>query len=766
MVLASSYARAENNQQIDILAVHSYHQEYPWTLSQYQAFKKQLHISLPEHTLNFSTEYLDTKRVAASKQYQKEFVEYLREKFNKRRPNLIYVTDDNALKFVHYGVNKLNWNIPVIFSGINIIDIPNPNPDYILAGSYEHKDIQASILLAKKISPNTSNIIFLGDGSETDIAIKKTIKDRRNQTDIYKLLYLSNSKLSNLLNGLKKYKESVVILTTIGGIYGDDGRRLSLKSIITALAKTGRKILVMEDAYLIKGVLGGHVTTGDGQGKSAAKTAARALRGQFKDNIGKPYKIPSDFILSEPEMNKFDLNIKDKSFSKAAIINKSDLFKEQYSIIIDWLLGIVIFLLLALIIYIIKSKQKSKLLKEQYTDKLTGLSNRVKLIYDIENAETPCLIIVDIINFKSINNLYGMLAGDKLIKEFSSFIRDNISSNYRAYRVGGNQFGILNSNELAPDKATSYIKGFLDSMQNKIYRINNLEVNVTLTAGISRNERDQLIPRTEQALQRAKISNQSICIINDAGEDDDLHQKNLLWAQKVNQALASDNIVPYYQAIIHNKTGVINKFEALVRLIDEEGRVVTPFHFLEAAKSTRQYAALTKTVIEKTFKAIGEQDISVSINFTVNDIRNEDTIVFFKESLKAYNIANKIIIELTESEGIESYSEIADFISEMQSLGCRVAIDDFGTGYSNFTHLIHLNVDYLKIDGSIIKNIVTDKNAAIVAKTLVEFARQLGIETVAEFVDSQEVQDKVIELGIDYSQGYFIGKPGSKISEK
>lgn len=164
-------------------------------------------------------------------------------------------------------------------------------------------------------------------------------------------------------------------------------------------------------------------------------------------------------------------------------------------------------------------------------------------------------------------------------------------------------------------------------------------------------------------------------------------------------------------------------------------------------------------MIEKTFQTIGEQDISISINFTVEDIRDDKTISFFKAKLNEYHVAEKIIVELTEAEGIENYAEVSNFIHDIKKLGCRVAIDDFGTGYSNFTHLIHLNVDYLKIDGSIIQNILKDKNAEIVAKTLVDFAQQLGIETIAEYVDSQEILDKVKELGIDYSQGYFLGKP-------
>ncbi len=121
------------------------------------------------------------------------------------------------------------------------------------------------------------------------------------------------------------------------------------------------------------------------------------------------------------------------------------------------------------------------------------------------------------------------------------------------------------------------------------------------------------------------------------------------------------------------------------------------------------------------------------------------------DRLNKYQVADKIIIELTESEGIENYQKVSRFIKDIKAMGCQIAIDDFGTGYSNFTHLIHLDVDYLKIDGSIIQNILTDKNSEIVVRTLVDFAGQLNIETIAEFVDSKEIYEKVKQLGINYT---------------
>ncbi|RDH86097.1 MAG: hypothetical protein DIZ80_01105 [endosymbiont of Galathealinum brachiosum] len=753
-----------NSQQLNILVIHSYHQEYPWTLSQYEAFKNQLTSGLPEYNINYSTEYLDTKHISPSENYKNNFLLYLSSKYKHNIPDLVYVTDDNALKFIYLDNHDLPWTIPIVFSGINNTKFDTSDTKRPVAGIFEYKDIKSSISLAKTISTNTSNITFLGDGGTTDKAIRRIIESGEYSSDDYNISQLNDTSLDTLLNRLNTMEPGVVILTTIGGIHDRNNNLLSLKKTINALTSTGRKIIVMEDAYLFPGILGGYITSGKSQGKSAAKIAQRILRGELTENIKTNKQNNSEFILSWPEINNFELNLDQDLLKTATIINRPPPFLEQHPEILQWLLLSITLLLITLTGVTYNVRRKSHLLKAQYRDNCTGLENRIKLIRDINHSIDPNLCIIDIKNFKSINNIYGMKIGDNLLASFGLKVSENLSKNYKLYRVGGNQFGILNRNLISPDKFDSYIVELLKDIQNNSYNIKNLEICLTITAGISKNERELLIPRAEQALQKAKELNKDLFIIDRIEDETEHYQKNLLWAQKLNNALSTDHIVPYFQPIIHNKTGKKDKFEALVRLIDDNNKAITPYYFLEAAKYTRQYTALTMQMIEKSFQMIKNRDITISINFTVDDIRDKETIDFFKSKVNQYNVGNNVILELTESEGIENYSEIADFIFEIKKLGCKIAIDDFGTGYSNFTHLIHLNVDYLKIDGSIIQNITSDKNAEIVAKTLVEFSNQLGIETIAEFVDSQEVMDKVIEIGIDYSQGYFLGKPEKTLS--
>ena len=235
-------------------------------------------------------------------------------------------------------------------------------------------------------------------------------------------------------------------------------------------------------------------------------------------------------------------------------------------------------------------------------------------------------------------------------------------------------------------------------------------------------------------------------------------QRNIELTKDIKQALKDDNILLYGQKIINNKTKEV-KYETLMRMKSYTEEIISPFVFLEHAKRARLYPFMTNKMIEKSCEYFKDKDIPFSINLMIEDINNEKTINYLFNKLKETNLANKVILEIVESEGIEKFEEVGDFIKKAKALGCKVAIDDFGTGYSNFEYIIKLNVDFLKIDGSLIKNIHINENIKLTVSTIVNFAKVLGIKTVAEFVHCQEVQDIVESLEIDFSQGYLFHKP-------
>jgi EAL domain-containing protein (putative c-di-GMP-specific phosphodiesterase class I) len=265
------------------------------------------------------------------------------------------------------------------------------------------------------------------------------------------------------------------------------------------------------------------------------------------------------------------------------------------------------------------------------------------------------------------------------------------------------------------------------------------------------------------ALKYAKDNGLPFWIYEDRMRFENEYEKNLNISNVVRHAVQNSKIVPYFQPIMDNKTSKINKYECLARLLDENNNVISPSLFIPIAKRIKVYNEVTKIIIEKSFKLFEANDYEFSINLSMEDIVNSEMFNFILQKLKLSSASNRVIFEIVESEAIQDFEKIARFIKEIKRYGARIAIDDFGDGYSNFSYLIKMNVDFLKIDGSLIKDIDTDRNAYLVVETIVDFASKLGVETIAEFVHSSTVMDKVKEMGIKYSQGYHIDKPSINI---
>lgn len=176
-------------------------------------------------------------------------------------------------------------------------------------------------------------------------------------------------------------------------------------------------------------------------------------------------------------------------------------------------------------------------------------------------------------------------------------------------------------------------------------------------------------------------------------------------------------------------------------------------------KKTKLYSHITQEVIHQACNTFKDREEAFSINLSIDDIKDSNTVQEIIKTIIKTNTASRIIFEILESEGIENYEEVVNFITQIKALGAKIAIDDFGTGYSNFEHILKLNVDYIKIDGSLIKGIQQDKKHKIIVETIVDFAKKVGSKTIAEFVSDEEIFKNIKEIGVDFSQGYFTGKP-------
>jgi len=396
-------------------------------------------------------------------------------------------------------------------------------------------------------------------------------------------------------------------------------------------------------------------------------------------------------------------------------------------------------------------------------DHLTKLPNRLKLLNDLEEYDDLALAILDIDDFKVINDFYGHLIGDYVIGEVAKRISNYIShENLVLYRLPSDSFAILNKNHIEKEYFEIIIISLIQIIEKTAFHYSdeekNIEVIVNLSAGIAF-EKKFVLAHADLALREAKKMHKDYVVYHDNMRQEIHNKNNLEWIHKIKLAITNDKIVPYFQPIVDNKTQKTIKYECLVRLINEEDEVISPYFFLDVAKHAKLYEPITKMMIKKSFQTFSNNHYEFSINLSIEDIIDYNLFEYIKNMLAIYPLANRVCFEILETEKIENYQVISDFVNEVRELGCKVSIDDFGSGYSNFSHLLNLNFDYLKIDASLIKNIHLDKHKQIIVKTIVTFAQELDIKTIGEYVESKEIYDFITQMGITYSQGYYFSPP-------
>lgn len=412
---------------------------------------------------------------------------------------------------------------------------------------------------------------------------------------------------------------------------------------------------------------------------------------------------------------------------------------------------------------VLKRYRKEEELEIAYKEVITGLPNRMKLVHTLKHKSYPKLAVLNIDRFTDINHCYSTKIADRLLFLIAQLLEKLFEGNKEItiYKLPVDEFGIFTSSSKISDKAFLDLCDYaLEEIEKEPFIIENNNIIVSITSGVSLTI-DKVLINANTALKIAKNKQQRLFVYRKEDNVEINYQNNVKWTQILKDAIANNRILVFIQPIINNNNPLDEKYECLIRLKNEKAEIISPFHFLELSKKLKLYHQLTRIVIEKSFEYFKDSKAEFSINLTLDDILNKETIVFINKKLENRDIAKRVIFEIVESEGIDNFEEVSLFIKEMQAVGCRIAIDDFGTGYSNFEYLMKLNVDFIKIDGSFIKNIDTCEQSLLITELIITFAKKQNIETVAEFVHSKSVLEKVKKLGITYSQGYYLGEPKS-----
>ena len=419
-------------------------------------------------------------------------------------------------------------------------------------------------------------------------------------------------------------------------------------------------------------------------------------------------------------------------------------------------IGTLVFILLLFLLLV--KNFITELQHKLYVDRLTGLGSRAQL-EETRLSDTSLLLLIDMDDFSDINSLYGMAFGNKILRNQADKLR-HFDPQARIFRVAGDIFGVYYA--AFPDDDTK--------IQEKIIAIQKLlrdcsrcqmEISVTIAAA----QGADCLHDAYTALDIANTKDEPYWIYHDESQYIREVKFNRLWHDELKSALDHDAIVPFFHPIVDKDKNVIH-YETLMRLRRSNGKTeyISPSVFLEVAKKTKLYLPISRRLIEKAFAFFSDKpDISFTINLSYEDMEKEPIQDFLAEMIEKYHARDRVMFEVLETSFINNPDLLEEFIAHFRSLGVKFAIDDFGAGYSNLKRVVALNPDYLKIDGSLIQAMVHDRRSHKMVENIVEYAREFGIKTVAEYVSTPEIFAECQRLNMDYCQGYYFAEPSPRL---
>jgi len=411
-------------------------------------------------------------------------------------------------------------------------------------------------------------------------------------------------------------------------------------------------------------------------------------------------------------------------------------------------------------------RQTAKLAKQLIRDDLTGLLNRKALRIALRQNKERIILLLNIDNFDTINTTVGYTNADKFLRDIAHFLETKLTKEAHLYYLGVDEFAcLLNSADL--QKAKEYALFLQNELKNYGYFADAFHIKSSASIGIVKGSKN-LLENAYIALKEARLKGaNSTYIFSLDSYFNTMRFRIKEFMPLLREAIAKRYITPYFQPIVNNQTKRIEKYESLARIVDEEMNVHYPGDFISIAELTGMLPEITKIMIDKTFQKFQNSDFGFSINISEYDLMDDYLLEYMREMLQKYSVnpAN-VVIEVLEGVSAGGVATSIAKLQDLKRLGFSLAIDDFGTENSNFERVHQLSVEFIKIDGKFIKDIDTNAKSYNISKTIADFAHAMNAKVIAEFVHNQAVLDKVLELGIEYSQGYHFYKPDANLVDK
>jgi len=414
-------------------------------------------------------------------------------------------------------------------------------------------------------------------------------------------------------------------------------------------------------------------------------------------------------------------------------------------------------------------------------DILTGLLNRRRFQEELELAlaatqrqnRTGALLLIDLDQFKYINDTCGHHSGDTLLKLVANALTADIKAADVVARLGSDEFALL-IREADPAGAVDIAKKVHTAVNGISHIVGGQRLRITASIGIVLFPRHadnvgDLLASADLAMYQAKDNGRGHWQM--FSENDEIRERmrdRVYWRDKVSAALAEDRFVLYFQPIMKIDSGRISHYEVLLRMRDEDGSIIGPARFIDTAERGGMIHDVDRMVISKAIRLLaalnrGGHNVTFSINLSGHAFSDSQLLPHLRHELERSRVDNsKIIFEITETAAVTDFAVANGMILAIKELGCRFALDDFGIGFSSFYYLKRLPVDYLKIDGSFIRQLSDSLDDQLIVRAMSQVAAGFGKQTIAEYVETQATLDLLRDYGIDFAQGYLISEPRSE----
>jgi diguanylate cyclase (GGDEF)-like protein/PAS domain S-box-containing protein len=425
-----------------------------------------------------------------------------------------------------------------------------------------------------------------------------------------------------------------------------------------------------------------------------------------------------------------------------------------------------------------RKDDESRLLYLAEHDPLTGLLSRQKfleILADEIRLATPgeapvAVLFVDLDDFKLVNDTHGHLAGDSLLRVVADILAGHAGDRSVLARLGSDEFGVI-LRGVGPEEARDVAKRLILAVETAQLAAGDTKVRLSACVGVSMfpaggRDSETLLAHADIAMSRAKsLGHNRYHVYQPSDKDIDTMRRTVNWQTVIQDALETGNLLVDFQPIVCISGRSDKKyFEALVRLRDREGVVHTAGKFMDTAEYTGQISEIDKWMLRGVLELLTDpirSDVRIAVNLSGRSLGTPGFDEYFLERLRASAIQpEQLVFEVTETAAVAEMARARGFISTMKRLGYRFSLDDFGVGFSSFSYLKHLPVDQIKIDGSFIRHLETNREDQIFVRAIVQVARELGLETVAEFVETQAALELLFDIGVDYVQGFHVGRPG------